>query len=109
MPEMQSPRLPIMRGMRIPRMMGCARNVRVWCGFSVTERGENRNRPERATRLGITRSGLHKHPRTPVIVPRVSAGHAADLANTKRIGDMRRGHEANMPATCTNTEGRCSR
>jgi hypothetical protein len=90
-------------------MMGSARNVPVWYGFSVTIRDENRNRPERATRLGITRSDLHKHPRTPVSVPCVSAGHAADHANTKRTGDMRRGHEANMPATCIDTEGRCSR
>jgi hypothetical protein len=102
-------RLPRIPDSETPQIRVSVRNVPVWCGFPVTERDENRNRPERATRLGIPRSGLHKHPRTPVIVPHVSAGHAADRANTKRIGDMRRGHQANMPATCINTEGRRSR
>jgi hypothetical protein len=92
-----------------PQMRGPVRNVPVWCGLSVTIRDENRNRPERATRLGISRPDLHKHPRTPVSVPRVSAGHAADRANAQSIGDMRRGHEAFMPSTCVDTEGRRSR
>ena len=102
-------RLPYRRHSGTPRMMESARNVIVWYGFPVTVRDGNGNRPERDTRLGIMRSGLPKHPRTPVSSPRVNAGHAADRALTQRTGDMRRGHEAFKPATCTYTGGRCPR
>lgn len=106
---MTGARLPAKRAFRIPRAMDSARNVTVWCGFPCAESDENENRPEREAMRHETRPGLPKHPRPRCLSPRVSAGHAADRANAQSIGDMRRGHEANMPSTCVNTEERCSR
>jgi hypothetical protein len=87
-----------------PRARESGRNVPVWYCFSVTESEQARMSPLAARNILAWRNTPG-----PRLSPRVSAGHANDPANAQRIGDMRRGHEANMPATCINTEERCSR
>ena len=94
---------------RFPHGRESGRNVPVWYGSSSTESDENKEQARALPMPLKTRSGLPKHPRTPVSSPSVFAGQAADRAITQSIGDMRGGHGTNHPPTCANTEGRRSR
>jgi hypothetical protein len=92
-----------------PHVRGCARNVPIWDGFSITESHEDENRSGRAYVRPNTRPDLRISTPGPRIAPPVNAGSASASASAKRNRGKRRGTESINALTCAYIQGECSR